>query len=153
MEKKGKGLHAIREELRNLLSSQTLGVLGTRQDGQPYTSLVAFASSDDIKYLFFATTRATRKFANLSSDSRVAMLIDNRSNHPSDLRFAMAVTATGRAEEIQKHASADFLAIYLSKHPHLKDFVSSPSSALISIRVEIYYLVTRFQNVVEIHLT
>ena len=64
----------------------------------------------------------------------------------------MAVTATGRAEEIQKHASEDFLTIYLNKHPHLKDFVSSPSSALITIRVEVYYLVTRFQNVVEIHL-
>jgi hypothetical protein len=50
--------------------------------------------------LFFATTRAKRKYANLSIDSRVAMLIDNRSNIPSDFPFAMGVTATGRAEEL-----------------------------------------------------
>jgi len=140
-------------DLMSLLMAQPLAVLASHNEGQPYGSLVAFAATQDLDYLIFSTTRSTRKFANLSADPRVAMVIDNRSNHPSDLRFAMAVTATGRAEEIQKHASADFLAIYLSKHPYLEDFVSSPSSALITIRVEVYYLVTRFQNVVEIHLT
>ena len=139
-------------DLISLFRSQSLAVLATHNEGQPYGSLVAFAATHDLDYLIFSTTRSTRKFANLSADPRVAMVIDNRSNHPSDLRFAMAVTATGRAEEIQKHASEDFLTIYLNKHPHLKDFVSSPSSALITIRVEVYYLVTRFQNVVEIHL-
>lgn len=139
-------------DLISLFRSQSLAVLATHNEGQPYGSLVAFAATHDLDSLIFSTTRSTRKFANLSADPRVAMVIDNRSNHPSDLRFAMAVTATGRAEEIQKHASEDFLTIYLNKHPHLKDFVSSPSSALITIRVEVYYLVTRFQNVVEIHL-
>jgi len=128
-------------------------VLATHNKAQPYGSLVAFAATQDLNYLIFSTTRSTRKFANLSADPRVAMVIDNRPNHPSDLRFARAVTATGRAEEIQKNALEDFLAIYLNKHPNLEDFVSSPSSALIKVRVEVYHTVTRFQNVVEIHLT
>lgn len=142
-----------KNDLISLFRSQPLAVLATHNRGQPYGSLVAFAATDDLNYLIFSTTRSTRKFANLSADPRVAMVIDNRSNHPSDLRFAKAVTATGRAEEIPIHESGDFQAIYLNKHPHLEDFVSSPSTALIKIRVEVYYLVTRFQNVVEIRLT
>ena len=73
-----KDLSQVKRELRKLLRTQSLAVLATQNQGQPYASLVAFASSDDLKSLYFATTRSTRKYANLSGDSRVAMLLDNR---------------------------------------------------------------------------
>ena len=103
--------------------------------------------------LFFATTQSTRKFANLSGDPRVSMLVDNRTNNPSDFRWAKAVTVTGKAEKIDKEKEVEITETYLRKHPHLKDFLDSPSCALIRIRVETYYLVTRFQEVMEIHVT
>ena len=139
--------------LMELFRSQPLAVLATQHRGQPYTSLVAFASTEDLMQLIFSTTRSTRKYANLSAESRVAMLIDNRSNHPSDLRFARAVTATGRAQESPKETSNELLSLYLTKHPHLEAFVLSSTSALVTICVEVYYMVTRFQNVVEIRMT
>jgi uncharacterized protein YbgA (DUF1722 family) len=37
----------IRQNLKELLSSQNLAVLSTHQDGQPYASLVAFKSKED----------------------------------------------------------------------------------------------------------
>ena len=89
----------IREILLELFSSQKLGVLGTHQAGQPYGSLVAFAATPDLKSLVFATTRATRKFANLRSDPRVSMVLDNRSNRVADFRKAVAATALGQAKE------------------------------------------------------
>jgi hypothetical protein len=46
----------------------------------------------------------------------------------------------------------EVLAIYLAKHPMLKDFVQSPSCSLLQVKVETYYLVRRFQNVVELHV-
>ncbi len=95
-----KDLSKVKRDLRKLLRSQPLAVLATQNQGQPYASLVAFASSDDLKSLYFATTRSTRKYANLSGDSRVAMLVDNRSNKASDFRWAMAATATGTAKEV-----------------------------------------------------
>ena len=85
-----KNLNKAKKDLLSLLNSQPLALLATQNQGQPYASLVAFAASDDLKALFFATTRSTRKYANLSSDSRVAMLVDNRSNQASDFRWAMA---------------------------------------------------------------
>ena len=106
----------------------------------------------DSPSLFFATMQSTRKFANLSAEPRVSMLVDNRANNPSDFRWAKAVTVTGMAKKIDKEKEVEIIEGYLGKHPHLKDFLTSPSCALIRIRVEAYYLVTRFQEVMEVHV-
>lgn len=145
-------LSKVKRDLKKLLQSQPLAVLATQNRGQPYASLVAFASRDDLKSLYFATTRSTRKYANLSGDSRVALLVDNRSNKASDFRWAMAATATGRATEVGFRERESALELYLAKHPHLKDFVCSPTCALCEIRVETFFVVTRFQHVVEVHV-
>jgi heme iron utilization protein len=145
-------LQAVKKDLVELFRSQRLAVLATGGGSDPYTSLVAFSHSDDLKSLFFVTGRATRKYANLTKDPRVAMLVDNRSNKTADFRESMAVTATGRAEEVQRPEAEELVRAYLAKNPHLEDFLSSPSCALIRIRVERYYLVQRFQNVVEIQV-
>lgn len=146
-------LKDVKNVLKDLFDSQPLAVLATQSDGQPYTNLVAFTFSRDLHSLFFATTQSTRKFANLSADPRVSMLVDNRTNNPSDFRWAKAVTVTGKAERIDKEKEVEIAGAYLDKHPHLKDFLESPSCALIRIRVETYFLVTRFQEVMEIHVT
>jgi nitroimidazol reductase NimA-like FMN-containing flavoprotein (pyridoxamine 5'-phosphate oxidase superfamily) len=142
----------LRRTLEDLLQSQKLAVLATHKGGQPYTSLVAFAATRDLEQLLFSTTRSTRKYANLMEDSRVALLIDNRSNRDSDIHAAVAVTATGEADEVPGKEREALQAVYLAKHPHLKDFVSSPSCALFRVRADTYYLVRRFQHVLELHL-
>ena len=82
--------------IRNLLESQQLAVLSTQNHGQPYCNLIAIAATDDLKYLLFATTRATRKYANLMADSRVAVLVDNRQNNPADFAEAAARPPWGK---------------------------------------------------------
>jgi len=79
--------------LRELFSSQSLAVLATQDRGEPYGNLVAFAATEDLKHLLFATTRATRKYNNLTKNPRIAMVIDNRSNREEDFQRAMAATA------------------------------------------------------------
>jgi nitroimidazol reductase NimA-like FMN-containing flavoprotein (pyridoxamine 5'-phosphate oxidase superfamily) len=142
----------LRKTLEALFDSQRLGVLATFGRGQPYGSLVAFAATDDLKHLLFATTRATRKYANLVAQSRVSMLVDNRSNQDSDFHSSIAVTAMGRAEEVEASERDRFLKLYLAKHPYLEDFVMSPTCALLKISVDKYYMVSRFQNVMELHV-
>ncbi|MFC1579478.1 pyridoxamine 5'-phosphate oxidase family protein [Thermodesulfobacteriota bacterium] len=144
--------HSVKEKVKELFSVQKLAVLSTQREGQPYTTLVAFAASRDLEYLYFATTRATRKYANLKNDTRIAMLMDNRSNEVADFRYAMAATAVGRAEEIEDDEKEAAMEIYLFKHPHLREFVTSPTCALFKVEVRTYYVVNRFQDVMEIHL-
>jgi nitroimidazol reductase NimA-like FMN-containing flavoprotein (pyridoxamine 5'-phosphate oxidase superfamily) len=138
--------------VRDLLSSQLLGVLGTHHDGRPYTSLVAFAATDDLHHLLFVTGRSTRKWANLSHDARASMLIDNRSNRPEDFAAAAAVTALGVAEEVPTDEREDFIRLFVNRHPYLADFTASPSCVMLRLQVRTYILVTRFQHVVELHI-
>jgi nitroimidazol reductase NimA-like FMN-containing flavoprotein (pyridoxamine 5'-phosphate oxidase superfamily) len=142
----------LRDRLKALLETQRLAVLATHREGQPYGSLVSIASTRDVKNILFATTRATRKYANFSADPRVALVIDNRSNQESDIHEAVAVTATGRAEEILGTEKDRLLGIYLEKHPYLRDFVASPTCALVRVQVETYYMVSKFQEVTELHV-
>lgn len=142
----------IRELLRELLASQRLAVLATHQEGQPYCSLVGIAASDDLTSLLFATKRATRKFRNLATDDRVALMLDSRAKASSDFQGAVAVTAMGRVGEVSKEDSSGFLTRYLDTHPDLRDFVLAPNCALLRVRVEKYVVVQHFQEVTELEL-
>lgn len=139
------------EILRGLLSGQLLGVLGTHHNGEPYTSLVGFAATDDLRHLLFATGRATRKHANLVADARASMLVDNRTNRPADFTEAAAATAVGLVEEIRTDDRPLFDEIFLAKHPHLESFVRSPSCVRLRLQVSVYMVVRRFQHVIELH--
>jgi nitroimidazol reductase NimA-like FMN-containing flavoprotein (pyridoxamine 5'-phosphate oxidase superfamily) len=138
--------------LKGILTSQNLAVIATQKEGQPFTALVAFAATDDLKHLLFATTRATRKFANLTADERVALLVDNRQNQASDFSNAVAVTAFGKAAEVEDAEREYFLNLYLAKHSHLKGFATAPTCALITVEIDRYEVVQRFQNVLELRV-
>lgn len=140
----------IAERLRQLFQTQRLGVLASQNEGQPHTSLIAFAAAADLRHLVFATTKATRKYANLQADARVALLVDNRSNRDADFHEAMAVTAYGRALELSGDERDGYLELYLGKHPHLREFANAPSCALVAVAVRTYSVVERFQHVIEL---
>jgi len=143
---------ALKQIITELFSTQKLAVLSSFGNEQPYASLVAFAAPEDLRHIIFATNRATRKYANLMSESNAALLIDNRSNTEKDFSYAVAVTALGRAEEVKDPERGPFLDIYLKKHPQLKEFATSPSCALLKVSIGTYYVVNRFQNVQELHI-
>ena len=143
----------FRKRVAELFRSQNLATLSTQHAGQPYASLVAFVASDDLNEIYFATPTTTRKYANLVADSRVAMLINSSMNQTSDFHRAISVTAVGKAKDVTGKDKKRILDRYLAKHPHLEDFVRSPTCALVGVSVESYYMVKNFQNVTELHLT
>ena len=129
-----------------------LAVLSTRERDQPYTNLVCFAATDDLRCLVFATPRATRKYANIKADSRVAMLVDNRANEAADIDKATAVTVLGTARETGGDEKEDLLTRYIDKHPHLQPFASSSTTALFKVEVVKYVVVNSFQHVRELSM-
>ena len=142
----------IKDKLSELFTSQKVAVIATQSDGQPYTSLVAFAASSDFKKLYFITQRATRKLANIHSNPRIAVMIDNRSNKDSDIHDAIGVTITGTSRQLTGDERQNALTCYLAKHPHMEEFATALSSVLIEVSAEHYYIVTHFQKVVELHV-
>ena len=142
----------IKKQIQELFITQNLAVLSTHDAGQPYASLIAFVGKPDLKDIFFATPRATRKYANLKADPRVAILINNSENKTTDFHRAISVTATGTAQEVAESDRNEFVKAYLSKHSHLKDFIHSPSTAWIRVTIDRYYLVKHFQKVIQLHV-
>lgn len=141
----------IASQIRELLKSQKLAVLATQGDGQPYTSLMAYAFTDDLKYILLATADSTRKHDNIAEESRVALLVDNRSNRSDDFEKATALTIIGQACNIELEQKEKLFALYLNRHPSLKLFLESSSTVFVTIKVQSYLLVSRFEETVEYH--
>ena len=142
-----------RQIIHHLLRNQQLGVLSTAGVDGPYASLVAYTVSDDNRYLYFATPRATQKFANLSANAKVAMMINNSTNHPDDIDKAAAVTAVGKAMLLgweDKRVAQEHL---LAKHPFLEAFFNAPGCEIVAICVTRYVLVQKLENVTEYTFT
>lgn len=142
----------IRRQITSLFSSQKLAVLCTHRGDQPYASLVAFATSEDLRFIYIITPKTTRKFTNLAANPLVSLLITSSENQESDFHRAAAVTVNGSAAEISRKKGSDLIKLYLDKHPYLEDFARSPSCALVEIEVKSYFLVRNFQNVMEWHV-
>ena len=88
-----------------------------------------------------------------------------RSNHQdssSQLEFSEALVWKGPFEpwkkiifntkQLWKHSNETFVGQYLNKLPYLESFIKSPSCSWIRADIASYYLVRRFQNVMEWHL-
>ena len=134
------------------MTTQNFGVLCTQSRGQPFGSLMCFATSDDLARIWFATERETRKYRSMDADNRVAFLVENTANKPSDAFEAVVATGTGKVGELSGAEKSAALERYLVKNPQLTDFVSSPSCALLQLAVEVYQVVRKFQQAVEIRV-
>jgi len=139
----------IQRVLQQLFLSQRYAVLATDEHGQPFTSLMAFSATEDLRQIILLTERTRRKFANLKANHRVALLIDNRENKGSDTQDAVAVTVIGDAEEADCVTAAALLPQFLTCHPGLTTFAASSSCAVVTVKINAYLLVTRFEQVLE----
>ena len=134
--------------IKRLIHSQSFAVLCTQGEGQPYGSLVAYTTDEQLRCLAFATSRATRKFRLLSQCDHVALLIDNRPQFPDELMKVEAVTATGRASLLEPGEERDRWTQRLTeRHPYLSHFVRSSSCGLFRVEILRYLHVCRFQEV------
>ena len=127
------------ELLKEVISTQYIAVLNTIGEGLPYSNLVSFAVNDDLKSLVFVTDRNTRKYRNIKENNIISLLIDNRTNQPSDISKAIAITVIGNArEEVEQRNRLK--AFFLTRHPQLRQFVDNPNTALILVTVREYII-------------
>lgn len=136
----------LKNQIRQLFALQQFAVIATERNRQPYTHLVAFTSTPDLRSIVFATKRDTQKYLNIRENQHVAVLIDNRQNTPTDLSEAMTVNAQGIAKEI-KDKNGGYRRLFLKKHPDLSSFFDDPTCALIEVHVMTYQVVQKFENV------
>ncbi len=144
------GTAVVAEKLRAMNRTQRHAVLATVSDGQPYTSLIAFAMTPDMTKVVFATPRDTAKYRNILNNKRVALLIDTRSNTDASYMKSEAVTIIGTAKPVRRGSKSEALASILTKkHPALGRFVREKSTAIVLVEAEKCFHVGSFQKVSE----
>ena len=139
----------LKKSIKKILQKQKLAVLATRGDLYPYTTLVAYAYSDDIRFIFFATMKHTRKYNHIVNHPYASLLIDSRSNSSKDFKDAVAITIMGHT---LSQENASYRIHYLQRFPYLKDFMADPQTELIIIKVTRYIYVQQFQEVLELKM-
>jgi nitroimidazol reductase NimA-like FMN-containing flavoprotein (pyridoxamine 5'-phosphate oxidase superfamily) len=129
------------------LQTTRFGVLATEGSGQPHVSLIAITPVKGFSQMVFATYRNTRKFRNLKSNGKVAVLLSGGDSEFPGLQYEWVVTAFGQAEEIVITPDQASLQSHLSRHPELMPFLKSADCALIMINVEKYQIVQGIDQV------
>ena len=138
----------LRDRIQLLTEEQEYAVLCVQGGGQPYGALVAFAFSEDLRHVVFATPNATRKYRLLSECDHVALVLDNRPNKIDQMMEVEAVTATGRSHLIERGDEfGEWAELLLARHPYLKSFVQASTCALFRVDIVRYFHVIRFQEV------
>jgi nitroimidazol reductase NimA-like FMN-containing flavoprotein (pyridoxamine 5'-phosphate oxidase superfamily) len=142
-----KGTVAIPERLKDLDAKENFAVLATDDAGLPYTSLISYALTPDLKIAIFATPKGTRKYRNILHSAQVALLIDNRSKSKHKLLKIEAITIIGTARHVRKGKKwGDLAEIFLKKHPDLEEFLHAPTTALIEVQIIQCVHVSHFQT-------
>lgn len=137
----------ILRKIKKILKLQLYGILATSYNNQPYTSLLAFAASEDMKNIYMATSKTTHKFQYVKENEKTAFFIDTRENDNFDVNKAYALTAIGKATPINKKDSPEIEKLYLSRHPQLETFIHLPNVQFLQMKISSFSFVQRFQNV------
>ncbi len=140
----------LEKAIREMCEGESFAVLATQGSGQPYTSLIGFATSEDLTHLVFATPKQTRKYAYLEKNNQVALLIDNRSSQPDSVNDLSALTITGKGKILSTQEEKNHWGNLLAnKLPYLRDFLDSLDTAIVVVEVNQYLHVRKFQEVSE----
>ena len=138
----------IRTRIKQVMASQLYGVLSTQgEKGLPHASIIAYASTDELHSIIFATPKDSRKYRNMLARTGVSFFVDDRRDNRDELMQVVGIEATGQAIELTGDEHQSYRSVLVSKHPQLADFADSPDSALIRIAVKAYDVVDHFQHV------
>lgn len=140
----------VKKRIDKVLKSQSIAVLGTSKDDEPYSSLVGFIVTDDLRELVFATMRQRLKYRNIEANPRVTFMIDDRNVQDNDFNETTSVTIVGSADDVKGKEREEYASLLVGRHPILADFVSSPDCAVIRVAIDKIFVVSDFESVVKI---
>lgn len=128
----------MKSEANDLIRSEKLCVLATAGDGAPHCSLMSYASSEDRRRLYLASSRNTRKYCNLLTNPVVSVLIDSRqTGAAAGLSAVKAVTISGTV--VMPLADAEKLEaekLLVLKHPGLAGFFRAVDTEIMAVDIE-----------------
>jgi nitroimidazol reductase NimA-like FMN-containing flavoprotein (pyridoxamine 5'-phosphate oxidase superfamily) len=138
----------VKKRIERVLGSQSIAVLGTVKENEPYSSLVGFVITEDLREVIFATMRQRKKYKNMEANPRVTLMIDDRNVQKNDFNETTSITVIGSVEDVQGDEREKYASLLVNRHPVLTDFVSFPDCAIMRVSVDKIYVVSDFESVV-----
>jgi hypothetical protein len=137
---------AVGTMVKATLKSQVQAVLATvSANHRPLTHLMAYATSSNLKQIYFATAKQTRKAANMSERPSVNVLWDNRTGNVSDHGDGLLVTAAGQATSMVLEGDIEEAKVsLLAKNPNLSTFLAGEGVGYFVVTVENYEVVVGY---------
>lgn len=135
------------QKIKALCQTETFSVLATQGQEQPYTSLVGFSISEDLKQLAFATPKETRKYTLLRRNKKVALMIDDRSDQHENPNEISALTITGHARILIDREEEKWRQALIEKHSYMTEFLRLPDTAILIVEGLEYSYVEKLQQV------
>ena len=132
------------DDMKALLREKDICVLATASKNVPHTSLMAYAANEAGTELYMATRRDTRKFANISENPLVSVLVDTREEDLPGRRGAARALTVGATAEVAASGGAQTLARgrILSRHPEMRGFLDDPEVAVLVLRIRTLLLLS-----------
>jgi len=122
------------DEMLALIREHNLAVLATSGPEGPHASLMTYLSAEQGGVIYLITLAGTSKFANLGSEPRVSLLIDDRDQAGG--QGIRALTVEGEAEVVDEGGQAQVLKDrFAAELPHLADLAQDPECRVLAIRV------------------
>jgi nitroimidazol reductase NimA-like FMN-containing flavoprotein (pyridoxamine 5'-phosphate oxidase superfamily) len=136
------------ELMKKLLRENHLCVLATCANDVPHCSLMTYATNAAADRVYLMTRRDSRKYANLSINPRVSLLVDTRgacnAAHVEDLK---ALTVAGEVTlVVDKAERQTVIEMLVINHPQLHDLAQQPDTELLAVTVKSFLLLDGVQN-------
>lgn len=107
----------MKDKAIGILSENRLMAIATaRPDGWPQATMVGYANEDILVY--FLISRTSQKFANISRDDRVSLVVGRDFHDPATIK---ALSIAARASEVRDARQRErVIDMLLERHPGLK---------------------------------
>lgn len=126
-------------KLDTILHENTLCVLCTESDGNPYCSLMTYLLSDDLRTLYLVSSRESQKFKNLLANPRVSVLVDSRQHQAAGANI-VSVTFAGLFQALADTEVQRIKTDFAREHRELAEILNHPDGVVFAINLKSYLL-------------
>ena len=127
----------MRKDIQDLIQLNRICVLATVSGGEPHCSLMSYATDDDCRKIYMATSRQTKKYRNLQANPHISLLVDSRQDVTAGPVVPVrALTIAGTFQkDVDEKKAADIRERLFRKNADLRKIFDDPDTAIIVVRI------------------
>ncbi len=127
------------EKIREIIRENDLAVLATSHEDKPHCSLMAYIPDRECSRIYLLTLKDSRKFANISRNPYVSLLIDTRNSHGPREAFK-SLTISGTCAPADSLEQENLKQDMVKRHPQVKELADKPDCVLLVVNINSFLL-------------